>query len=90
MSAPLQLPAKLDLPASLQLVGDLREIDGDMHIDASNVTHMGALCLQALIAAARKAKGAGSKFEITGISEKVAAQLAAMGTSPEHLAEGAQ
>ncbi|MFK7876354.1 MAG: STAS domain-containing protein [Paracoccaceae bacterium] len=90
MSEPLLLSAKLDLSAALGLVNDLKEIDGDIQVNASEVSHMGSLCVQALLAAARQAIANGHTMQITGISEKVSAQLDVMGLSPKTLMEGAQ
>ena len=89
MSDPLQLPERLDLSTALQLVSDLREIDGDVKIDAAKVTHLGALCLQALLAASRDANAKGHTFDIPGLSEKATEQLGFMGITPEQLMEGA-
>ncbi len=88
MSEPLVLPAKLDLAVAMKLVSDLRAMDGDMTIDASNVTHLGALSLQALIAASRHAKTSGHSFEIRNIHEKALDQMRVMGITPEQLMEG--
>lgn len=90
MTGHVKLPARLDLSQAIHLVSDLRKIDGDVHIDASEVTHLGALCLQALIAAARKAIDAGHRFEMVGVTDKVLDQMKVMGTAPEHLMEGAR
>lgn len=89
MTRPYKLPARLALPQAMQLVGDLRKIDGDLRIDATEVTHLGALCLQALIAASRRARDAGHRFEMIGVSDRILAQMKVMGTSPEKMMEGA-
>lgn len=88
MSDPYSLPARLDLSAVTQLVDDLRAIEGDIRIDASEVGHLGALCLQALIAASKHAHSNGHAFEMSGASEKVVAQMQFMGLAPEQLMEG--
>ncbi len=90
MTGRYKLPARLDLSVAMQLVSDLRKLDGDIHVDASNVTHMGALCVQALIATARKADAEGRKFEISGVTDKVLEQMKVMGTAPEQMMEGAR
>lgn len=90
MSTALKLPPKLDLSAATQLVSDLRAIEGDMHIDASEVTHMGSLCLQALIAAARHANASDNIFEISNFTQRALDQLSVMGVTPENLMEGVQ
>lgn len=88
MSDPLTLPARLDLSAVTQLVTDLRAMEGDIRVDASEVSHLGALCLQALIAASRQAHANGHIFEISGASEKVVGQMQFMGLAPQQLMEG--
>lgn len=84
----VKLPTKLDLSAAMPLVSDLKGIEGDMHLDATDVNHMGALCLQALIAASRHAKANGHTFKISNVSDKVVDQMALMGLTPENLMEG--
>ena len=38
MNAPLSLPVKMNTAAALQMVEDLRKIDGDFDLDASQST----------------------------------------------------
>ena len=90
MSARYKLPARLDLSQAAELAEPLRKMDEDLRIDASDVSHLGALCLQTLIAAARKARASGHRFEMTGVTDKVLEQMKVMGTSPEAMMEGAQ
>ena len=88
MSDPLKLPPRLDLSAAMQLASDLRAVKGDIHVDLTGVSHLGALCLQTLIAASRHARAGGHAFHMTGTSDKVLEQMKLMGTSPETLMEG--
>lgn len=88
MSDAVKLPARLDLSNAMQLVSDLRAVEGDVKVDASDASHLGALGLQALAAAARKAVANGHTFEMDGTSDRVIEQLKMMGSSPEHLKEG--
>ena len=90
MTGVLKLPAKIDLTATDQLVSDLRALEGDIAIDASEVTHLGTLGLQALIAASRSAHAAGHAFSFTSVTDRMKEQMQVMGTSPEKLMEGAQ
>lgn len=85
MSGAMQLPARLDLPVAMQLTSDLKALEGNISIDASAVNHLGALCLQALVAASRKAHANGHSFELIGASDKVLEQMKVMGASPEKL-----
>ena len=59
-----------------------------MVLDLGAVSHMGALCLQAALAAARSARGSGRSFALINVSDAVLGQLSAMGFTPETLAEG--
>ena len=88
MSEPLKLPARLDLSAANDLVESLRKVEGDILLDASEVSHLGALCLQSLVAASRKASANGHKFQMDGASDKVLEQMKYMGATPDQLAEG--
>lgn len=91
MTDTLKLPARLDLAASQKLVADLSGSDfaQKITIDASDVSHFGALCAQAIIAASRAAKEAGGSVVIENLSERVEAQLSTMGLSGQALMEGA-
>lgn len=89
MTEPLVLQPKLDLPAAAPLAEELKaRLDGDLVIDGKEVTQLGALCLQVLLAAAISLKGNGHKMTMTHFSDKVVEQMAQMGFSPETLAEG--
>ena len=88
MSGAVSLPARIDLPAAMRLVVQLREVGGPVVVDGSAVTHLGALGLQALVAASRDANKRGDTFELTNGSEKMVEHMAIMGVSPEQLVEG--
>lgn len=89
MSDVLTLPARLDLPGASEVLNELKKFSGPVHVDASALTHLGALGLQVLVAAARDAKARDAEFQFTGSSERILAQMAVMGVSPEQLMEGA-
>ncbi|MEO9575262.1 MAG: hypothetical protein ABJ263_16545 [Tateyamaria sp.] len=59
-----------------------------MQLDASEVTHSGALVTQMIIAAARTQHVQGVTPEISEISDRANSQLAMMGFTPEQLSEG--
>ena len=83
------LDAKLDLSAATSLHAKLMEMaEQDTVLDARDVTHMGALCTQLLIAAGRQARANDKKLTLVNTSDRVLAQLGAMGLSPEMIAEG--
>lgn len=88
MSEPLRLPERMDLSIAIQLVSDLRAMKGDIVLDGSDVRQLGALCFQAMIAAARKARANGHRFEIRNATERMESQMKTMGLSPEQLMEG--
>lgn len=89
MTEPLILQPKLDLPAAAPLAEELKtRLGGSVVVDAGQVTQIGALCLQVLLAAATSLKAAGHGMSITNANDKVVEQLAQMGFSPETVAEG--
>ncbi|WP_010141372.1 STAS domain-containing protein [Oceanicola sp. S124] len=89
MTEPLVLQPKLDLPAAAPLADALKaRLDGDLTVDGKDVTQLGALCLQVLLAAAISLKSRGHRMTLTHFSDKVVKQMAQMGFSPETLAEG--
>ncbi len=88
MSDAVVLPARLDLPAAVELVNTLRERSGPVAVDASAVTHLGALGLQALVAASRAIVARGDSFEIRDPSDRFTAHATTMGVAPDTLAEG--
>ena len=91
LTNPIKLPPRLDLAAAQKLLGDVSEADlsQTVELDASDVDHLGTLCVQVLIAAARAAKEAGGKLSISNLSERVESQLETMGLSGDALMEGA-
>jgi chemotaxis protein CheX len=90
MTEAIILPARLDVAGMGDLMTQLRqaENDGTVRIDASNVTHFGALGAQLLISMARKLRARQGTMELTGLDDRTNNQLAAMGLSPEMIAEG--
>lgn len=90
MTEPLTPQGKLDLSALPDFHASLLACSGaDTVLDMTNVTQLGALCMQSCLAAARAADAAGQKFEIINVSDVVVAQLGCMGFTPETLAKGA-
>ena len=88
MSEVLYPRGKLNLAAAAALHSELGALKGrDVAVDLSDVTQLGALCLQVMIAAAKTAGDAGSKFRINGASARVTAQLDTMGMPPNSLTE---
>ena len=85
----LSLKGKLDLAAVGELHTDLLACEGkDVIVSLGDVTHLGALCLQTMIAAATSARNAGHTFQVVDTSDRVLGQLSAMGMSPETITEG--
>lgn len=90
-------PSVIALPPKLGLgeVGALHQrllthADDDLIIDAADVTHMGTLCLQLLIAAGRDRAAAGKLFRLQNVGDGCLRQLAHFGLSPEVIEGGIQ
>ncbi|MGC1496001.1 MAG: STAS domain-containing protein [Sulfitobacter sp.] len=89
MADQLSLSGKLDLAAVGGLHADLlARIGQDITLNMAHVTHLGALCVQTMIAAAKSTHDAGCSFHMTETSDRVLGQLAAMGLTPEIIMEG--
>ena len=89
MTARLQLSAKLDTRAASDLVEALRGHAGsDLTLDASAVSHVGALALQALMVAGATWAQAGQTLALEHLSEEAAAQLRLFGVTPDGLVAG--
>ena len=91
MSEPLVLDPRLDAFAAPELAAALSALspDSTVRIDGSAVTHLGALCVQVLIAAARTFCTAGGRLELVALGERATDQLAVMGLTTAQLTEGA-
>ncbi len=82
---------RLDLSAVSGLQAQLVAGTGkDVLLDMAAVTHVGALCLQLMIAAGRAAADCGKTFRLENISDEVLDHLNLMGTKPEQIMEGMQ
>ena len=89
MTERLELDARLDTSAAPALLKDLRaKSGGDLTLDAAQVTHMGALCTQAILVAAKSFAKAGHGFRIENMCDQCVEQLRLFGLSPETLASG--
>jgi chemotaxis protein CheX len=89
MTAALKLPPKLDLSAAESLLAELCAAQGDLDLDASEVTHFGALAAQTILVAASAFRDAGRTLRLTACSDATQDNLARMGLSPETLGNGA-
>lgn len=87
MDAPLTLAPRLDLTAARPLAGQIAATTGDLILDASQVAHLGGLCLQILLAAARQCRAEGRGFVIRDRSDGFEAALRQFGVNPCDLAE---
>ncbi|MFK7882312.1 STAS domain-containing protein [Roseobacter sp.] len=89
MSDPITLAPRLDLSAASALMTTLKDHkDGDLTMDLSEVSHLGALCLQVMIAAATAAVAAGRSVSVVNASDRVIDQLRVMGMTPEAISRG--
>ena len=81
MSGPLKLPPRLDLPMAAPLAQQLADRRGaDLHIDAGAVTHLGGLCLQVLLSAAKTWRSDRLRMTFSASSAAFDAALALYGT----------
>ncbi|MFV2033633.1 MAG: STAS domain-containing protein [Halocynthiibacter sp.] len=88
--AKVKLRPRLGLGEAEPLVKLLGKHTGkDLTVDASAVTHLGTLCLQALIAAARDHAKTGNSFCLVNVNDTCVEQLALFGLSPEAVSGGA-
>ncbi len=84
----LELPARLDLLAADELAEALEHLrDTPLEVIASGVTHVGALCLQVLLAARLQWARDGVTFRIIDGSDAFASGLARLGLSPTEFQE---
>lgn len=89
MTETISLDAKLDLPAASKLMTALTAQEADeLVLDFENVTHLGALCVQVLISAAKTANSGSGSISFTNVSDRVIDQLRVMGLTPESIAKG--
>lgn len=89
MSETIVLAPKLDLSAASELMTILRAQDAaEVEIDMSEVKHLGALCLQVLLAAAKTSRTENRTITITNTSDRVIDQMRVMGMTPETIAKG--
>jgi chemotaxis protein CheX len=90
MTDAILLPARLDGDGVRALTPLLLSgiKTGHITLDASAVTHMGALGVQAILAAARDLRATGGQISILSLTDRAADQLALMGLTPIQLSEG--
>lgn len=76
----ISLPIRMDLTESLPLTVAIKDAIGQpLRLDASAVDHLGALCLQVLIASARQWQADQLAFEISPMSEAFSKALQGFG-----------
>jgi anti-anti-sigma regulatory factor len=86
MTDVLSPKGKLDLTAAADLhAAFMAQPDGDVVLDLGGVALMGALCLQVCISAARTLGAQGHAVRVINTPDHVAAQMAAMGMTPDTL-----
>jgi len=80
----LKLPAVLDLNAASRLHEQVVALTGnDVAVDASEVTRVGAQCIQVLMSAAESWRNADKTFSVNQSSEIFARTLQLLGVSDE-------
>ncbi|MEL7099136.1 MAG: STAS domain-containing protein [Pseudomonadota bacterium] len=89
MSATVALPDRFDLSSAPEVANALLKhpAEASVVIDVSQTSHFGALGLQVVMAAAIRSNAAGGRLELRDVSDRVLAQMTAMGTSPEQIVE---
>jgi len=86
MTKQIKLQERLDFGAVSDLKSEmLSHVGSDVTIDASEVIHMGTLCLQVLISAANDWARSGHEFNLISPSDACLSQLALHGFSSESL-----
>ena len=90
MTDTILLPPRLDALAVEDLASRLPDAcdAASVTIDASQVTHMSALAVQLILAAARHVRAGGGRLHIAAISDRATEQLRVMGLTPTALSEG--
>jgi chemotaxis protein CheX len=89
MSNEISLAPRLDLSAAQELLATLStRKDSKVILDMSEVSHLGSLCLQVMIAAARAARNDGRTLIVKNTSDRVRDQMRVMGMTPETIGKG--
>jgi len=89
MTDPVQMAPKLDLSAASDLMATLQgRKEDDVVLDFSEVKHLGAICVQVLVAAATSFNAENRKLSMVNVSERVTDQLRVMGMSAETISRG--
>lgn len=86
MSAPIKLAARLDMAAAQQLKDTLlSQDDGDLELDASELTHLGGLSFQVILAAIQRATSTGHALKITSASDEMREAFLLLGLPKDNL-----
>ncbi len=86
--AVVHLSDRLDLQNARPMAAAILEQAGqDLELDASNVTHFGALGVQVVRAAAKSWAGSGHKLSIAGLSNDCVDQIQLLGFAPDNICE---
>lgn len=87
--ARLTLHERLDLGAATPLYQALAPLEGeDLEVDASQVAHLGTLCLQVLLSVAQATRQSGHSFRLSDPSPAFLEHLAQFGLDAEVFAGG--
>jgi chemotaxis protein CheX len=89
MTDPIVLAPRLDITAASDLLTTLRgRTEAEVVVDLKEVKHLGALCLQVLLSAAKSLTAEERKIKIINTSDRVLDQMRVMGMTPEAIARG--
>ncbi len=82
----VKLAPRLDTAQAGALAASILEHAGnDLALDASEVTHFGAMAVQVIRAAAKSWQASGHALTITGLSNDCTDQIQLLGFSPDNL-----
>lgn len=81
----LSLPARLDVDAACALWAEVARTDGDIHLDATMLSHLGAAGLQVLIMARRRSSVPDSQTFLINVGPDCLAKMTQMGADEKIL-----
>ncbi len=86
--ATLKLSPRLDIAHAGAMAAAILELEGqDLNLDATEVTHFGAMGLQVIRAAAKSWHQSGYRLSLSGLSMDCSDQVQLLGFAPESLCE---
>ena len=90
MTNVIALAPRLDTPAAEPRAASLSARTGDVTLDAAGTTHIGALCLQVILAALAEAASRGDSLRLVNASPEIEDQLSLFGLRGDDLSADAE